>query len=99
MRGPGWNSPALSASQPKMTLLPRVTHLHDLDACASADPVLGRRKHSSVGSRFTELLEQDLRDLGYVEGRNLALEWRSGTPEAFGDLAVELVRLKVDVIV
>ena len=53
----------------------------------------------SVGSRFTELLEQDLRDLGYVEGRNLALEWRSGTPDAFGDLAVELVRLKVDVIV
>jgi len=55
----------------------------------------------SVGSRFTELLEQDLRDLGYVEGRNLALEWRSveGTPEAFDDLAAELVRLKVDVIV
>jgi len=55
----------------------------------------------SAGSLFAELLGQDLRDLGYVEGRNLALEWRSveGTPEAFDDLAAELVRLKVDVIV
>jgi len=55
----------------------------------------------SAGSRFAELLEQNLRDLGYVEGRNLALEWRSvdGTPEGFDDLAVELVRRKVDVIV
>jgi ABC-type uncharacterized transport system substrate-binding protein len=42
-----------------------------------------------------------LRALGYVEGQNLAFEWRSsgGQAERFPDLAAELVRLKVDVIV
>ena len=42
-----------------------------------------------------------LQDLGYVEGRNLAIEYRSadGRAERFPDLAAELVRLKVDIIV
>ena len=42
-----------------------------------------------------------LRDLGYIEGRNLVLERRSaeGRFERFGDIVAELVRLKVDVIV
>ena len=44
---------------------------------------------------------QGLRDLGYVEGQSIAIEWRSaeGRPERFPDLAAELVRLKVDVII
>ena len=44
---------------------------------------------------------QGLRELGYVEGQNIAIEWRSagGRAERFPDLAAELVRLKVDVIV
>ena len=48
-----------------------------------------------------ELLRQSLRELGYVEGVNLVTEWRDaeGKTERFGDLAAELVRLKVDVIV
>jgi putative tryptophan/tyrosine transport system substrate-binding protein len=46
-------------------------------------------------------LRKGLRDLGYVEGRNLVIEYRSadGHAERFPDLASELVRLKVDVIV
>jgi putative ABC transport system substrate-binding protein len=42
-----------------------------------------------------------LRELGYVEGETIALEWRwaQGKNERFADLAAELVRLKVDVIV
>jgi len=42
-----------------------------------------------------------LRDLGYVEGRNLALEYRSseGRPERARELAVQVVSLKPDVIV
>jgi putative ABC transport system substrate-binding protein len=42
-----------------------------------------------------------LRELGYVEGHNLVIEYRSvdGRPERFPDLAMELVRLKVDLIV
>ena len=44
---------------------------------------------------------QGLRELGYVEGQNIAFEWRlsGGSAERFPDLAAELVRLKVDVIV
>ena len=48
-----------------------------------------------------EALRQGLRDLGYVEGRNIAIEyrWAEGKPERMRELAEELVRLKVDVIV
>jgi putative ABC transport system substrate-binding protein len=43
---------------------------------------------------------QGLRDLGYDEGKNLVIEYRSAdTAERFPDLATELVRLKVDLIV
>ena len=44
---------------------------------------------------------QGLRDLGYVEGRTIAIEyrWAEGKPERMRELAEELVRLKVDVIV
>ena len=42
-----------------------------------------------------------MRELGYVEGRNLKIEWRfaHGKYEAFPALAAELVRLDVEVIV
>jgi putative tryptophan/tyrosine transport system substrate-binding protein len=48
-----------------------------------------------------DALRKGLRDLGYVEGRNLVIEYRSadGRAERFPDLATELVRLKVDLIV
>ncbi len=48
-----------------------------------------------------ELLRQGLREAGYVEGQNLAIESRDpeGQTERYGDLTAELVRLKVDVIV
>jgi putative ABC transport system substrate-binding protein len=54
-----------------------------------------------LGVGSPELLRQSLREVGYIEGRNLAIEWRDaeGKPERFGGLAAELVRLKVDVIV
>jgi len=48
-----------------------------------------------------DALRKGLRDLGYVEGRNLVIEYRSadGRADRFPDLASELVRLKVDLIV
>src|SRR5713226_4625732 len=48
-----------------------------------------------------EAFRQGLRDLGYVEGRNLVIEYRDaeGKPERFPGPAAELVALKVDVIV
>ncbi len=55
---------------------------------------------SSITAR-TEAFRQDLRDLGYVEGKNIVIEWRSGEGkrDRFPALAADLVRLKVDVIV
>jgi putative ABC transport system substrate-binding protein len=48
-----------------------------------------------------EALRQGLRELGYDEGRNIAITWRfaGATDDHLRDLAEELVRLKVDVIV
>jgi len=48
-----------------------------------------------------DALRTGLRNLGYVEGRNLIIDYRSadGRAERFPDLAAELVRLKVDLIV
>src|SRR5438093_6332839 len=50
---------------------------------------------------FWSPLRQGLRDLGYVEGQNIAFEYRrsEGRSERLRDLAAELVRLKVDAIV
>ena len=48
-----------------------------------------------------EAFRQGLRDLGYVEGKNIFIEWRSaaGKLDRLPGLAAELVRLKVDIIV
>jgi putative ABC transport system substrate-binding protein len=50
---------------------------------------------------FAQAFEQKLRELGYVEGKNVAIEFRTaeGRFERLPDLASELVGLKVDVIV
>jgi putative ABC transport system substrate-binding protein len=57
---------------------------------------------SPVGyAPLLEALRQGLHDLGYVEGKNLAIEyrWAEGKYDRLPDLAAELVRLKVDLIV
>jgi putative ABC transport system substrate-binding protein len=56
---------------------------------------------SSAYAPSIEAFGHGLRDLGYVEGRNITIEYRyaEGKVERFPDLAAELVRLKVDVIV
>ena len=55
---------------------------------------------SSYSARL-EAFRQRLRELGYVEGKNIVIEYRyaEGKLERLPDLAAELVRLKVDVIV
>jgi putative ABC transport system substrate-binding protein len=47
-----------------------------------------------------EALRAGLRDLGYVEGRNIAIEfrWAEGNYERLAEFAAEFVRLKVDII-
>jgi len=56
---------------------------------------------SDASPHTREAFRQGLRDLGYVEGRNVVIEYRSaeGKYERFPALAAELVALKVDVIV
>jgi putative ABC transport system substrate-binding protein len=55
----------------------------------------------ATGPHLTEAFRQGLRDLGYVEGRNVVIEYRDaqGKIERLPALAAELVALKVDVIV
>ena len=55
---------------------------------------------SNLGGRI-EAFRQGLRELGYVEGKNIVIEWREaqGNFDRVRDLADELVRLKMDVIV
>ena len=50
--------------------------------------------------RTREALREGLRELGWVEGQNLVIDYRfaEGRPDRLPDLAAELVRLKVDVI-
>ena len=54
-----------------------------------------------AASNLNEAFLQGLRDLGYVEGRNVVIEYRDaqGKSERLPALATELVMLKVDVIV
>jgi putative tryptophan/tyrosine transport system substrate-binding protein len=56
---------------------------------------------SSVTTPLIDALRHALRELGYVEGRNIAIERRfaEGQADKLSDLATELVRLKVDIIV
>src|SRR5262245_2051770 len=55
----------------------------------------------SAWSAWTAAFVQRLRELGWIEGRTVAIEyrWAEGSTERFGEIAAEFVRLKVDVIV
>ena len=52
-------------------------------------------------SQWVASLVQRLRELGWIEGRTVAIEyrWAEGHPERFAEIATEFVGLKVDVIV
>jgi putative ABC transport system substrate-binding protein len=55
----------------------------------------------SAQKRWTDAFVLRLRDLGWVEGRNIAIDyrWANGLTGHAGDVFAEFVRLKVDVIV
>jgi putative ABC transport system substrate-binding protein len=57
--------------------------------------------HIAIDTPRVEAFRQGLRELGYVEGRNITIEWRSseGRNDRLPSLAAELVRKKVEVIV
>jgi putative ABC transport system substrate-binding protein len=80
---------------------------------AAAWPLAARAQQSKVArigalyigladaESFKNELREGLRELGYMEGQNIAFEFRSaeGKLDRLPELAAELVRLKVDVIV
>jgi putative ABC transport system substrate-binding protein len=82
-----------------------------LALCASAEAQQPTKKVSVIGVLRTdspsifaarnEVFRQGLRDLGYVEGKNIIIEYRyaEGKLDRLPDLVAELVRLRVDVIV
>ena len=69
------------------------THVHRIGWLAGTTPERDRNVD-------VEAFREGMRALGYVEGQNLVLEerWAEGQYERFPDLAAELVRLKVDVL-
>ena len=74
-----------SASAQQPAKIPRIAWLSNL-------------RFSEIPNRV-EAFRQGLRELGYVEGKNIVIEWREGNNDQVPALAAELVRLKVDVIV
>jgi putative tryptophan/tyrosine transport system substrate-binding protein len=64
-------------------------------------PRIGYLTNASLTSARRENFRQGLRELGYVEGKNIVIEWRTGEGNLDRQraLAAELVHLKVDVIV
>ncbi len=73
------------AQQPKK--VPRIGHLSQFDVAGE--------------SSRSEAIRLALRDLGYIDGQNIAFEYRyaEGKADRLPELAAELVRLKVDIIV
>ena len=74
----------VEAQQPKKVF--RIGYLSNTDA--------------ATDSSRAEKIRLALRELGYIEGQNIAIEYRyaEGKEDRFPELAVELVRLKVDII-
>jgi putative ABC transport system substrate-binding protein len=69
----------------------------------AAMPVIGLLSPatSSIESQRVATFGQRLRELGWIEGRTIAIEyrWAEGSGERLAEIAAEFVRLKVDVIV
>src|SRR6202049_947430 len=56
---------------------------------------------ASAFGPWTAAFVSRLRELGWIEGKTIAIEyrWSQGRPERYAEIAAEFVRLKVDVIV
>jgi putative ABC transport system substrate-binding protein len=62
---------------------------------------LGGAAGAAVNGSFTAAFLERLHELGWIEGRNIAIQYRAsdGSAESAAEIATEIVRLKVDVIV
>src|SRR5437660_354008 len=82
---------ALSFSAQAQQLTGKVPRIGFLTTASASDPQTTLR---------LDAFRQGLRELGYVEGKNINIEyrWAEGKPERLQVLAEELVRLKVDIL-
>jgi putative ABC transport system substrate-binding protein len=92
----------------KKTLLLPILMVVTLVAVGAIADAQQQKKAPRIGfllaanfSSLTEAFRQGLHELGYVEGKNIVIEYRhaEGKLERLPELASELVRLKVDIIV
>ena len=74
-------------------------HLTEAQQPAKKIPRIGFLSSAAPPGTPYESFRQGLRDLGYVEGQNIAIEYRFGEVPRLTELATELVHLKVDLIV
>jgi putative tryptophan/tyrosine transport system substrate-binding protein len=77
------------------------SHVAQAQQQPTKTPRIGYLMTRSLDPVRSEPLRQGLRELGYVEGKNIIIEWRSaeGKLDRLPGIVAELVRLKVDVIV
>jgi len=70
-------------------------------AALAASPTVGVLTFQPMPEIYKDAFRKSLREQGFVEGKNLAIEWRAGngTVARADQLAAELVRMKVSVIV
>jgi putative ABC transport system substrate-binding protein len=85
--------PGSTASRP---LAARAQPLPKLPTIGVLGPI-----NAAVAGQWTAALVQRLRELGWIEGRTVAIEyrWAEGRAERAAEIADEFVRLKVEVIV
>src|SRR5262245_33041919 len=76
---------------------PRAISAQPVERMWKVGVLTGQPPHGTMWEPFISAM----RDLGYVEGRTIAYSWQSsgGRADRFPDLAAELARLKVDLIV
>jgi putative ABC transport system substrate-binding protein len=85
-------APLATAQQPAK--VPRIGVLSPFS------PSTGHATGDILGQAMVDAFRQGLQDLGYREGQTILIEyrWAEGHPERLADLAADLVRLPVDVI-
>jgi putative ABC transport system substrate-binding protein len=99
-----WNGPVATRSGASSSRLsaawPLATYAQQQSGNASRIGFLTRKTDASVASQI-DAFRQGLQDLGWVEGKNIAIQYRdaAGEVDRLGPLAAELVALNVDVIV
>jgi len=96
MKKAGWSSilvAALRLTVGAMAEAQQPTKIPLIGSLSGSSPSTSPARH--------EAFRQGLRDLGYVEGKNIVIEprWADGKFDRLPALAAELVRLKVDIIV